>query len=761
MSHTTALRDFYLGRTAEKREPFSLESSDLCTHAVCVGMTGSGKTGLGIGILEEAALDGIPAIIVDPKGDLGNLFLAFPDLLPSDFAPWVDEGEAKRREISKEALAQAVAKEWADGLAKWDENKERIAKYKTSVIRTLYTPANEAGASLSILNSFAAPSQELVSDSGALRDRILSTTSSLLGLIGIQADPIKSRDHILISAIFEASWRKGESLDLPSLIRLIQNPPFTEVGVFSLDTFFPPKERLSLAMALNNLLASPGFQAWMQGDPLDINELLYTKEGKPKHSILYIAHLQDQERMFFITLLLNELLSWVRRQSGSPSLKALFYMDEIFGFFPATSSPPSKPPMLTLLKQARAFGLGIVLSTQNPVDLDYRGLGNCGTWFIGKLQTDRDRSRIIEGLQGASNRNLSNENLNDLMGACKKRNFLVQSIHLKEPTLFETRWTLSYLAGPLTLNQIRQLNQTKSQTPQAAPVQPIIPTEFKQYIARASDKDQPLIPFILGKGKLHFVDAGAKCDVWVERQLLAPLADNAIDVDWSLGEPFQEIPLTPFQTTQKLPKLLLNPDNIKTLMKSLYQYFYQTATLKLFKLDTLKLISNPEETESDFLKRAQEVSNAKCDQSIEKLNQLYQEKLNSLKDKIKRAEAKAAKENEKSGQKKLDAFISIGKTILGGIFSRKKISKTNISNVSTSLKKIGGAVESGSSDSDVQRLLEDQEAIEATRNAEIEKLRVQADVEKYPLDEIEIRPKKTDLIVENISILWKPLSIDK
>src|SRR5688500_15162417 len=389
---------FYRGREVDRATgkatatPVLYDSRDLTTHAVCVGMTGSGKTGLFLSLLEEAAIDAVPAIAIDPKGDLGNLLLSFPELRAEDFAPWVDPT----------TTGSAAAETWRKGLADWDQDGARIARFREAVDIAIYTPGSEAGRPLSVLQSFTAPSSEQRLDAGALRDRIGSTVAGLLGLAGIEADPIQSREHILLATLFDRAWSAGRDLTLAALIQGIQKPPFDKVGVFELETFYPAKERMQLAMALNTLIASPGFAPWMKGEPLDIQRLLFTPEGKPRISIISIAHLGDAERMFVVTLLLGETVAWMRRQSGTSSLRALLYMDEIFGYFPPTAMPPSKRPMLTLLKQARAYGLGVVLATQNPGDLDYKGLSNCGTWLLGRLQTERDKARVLDGLEGAS-----------------------------------------------------------------------------------------------------------------------------------------------------------------------------------------------------------------------------------------------------------------------------------------------------------------------------------------------------------------------
>jgi hypothetical protein len=379
---------FYLGRTDDT--PYLYDARHLLTHGVVIGMTGSGKTGLSIGLLEEAAIDGVPAIVIDPKGDLTNLLLTFPNLAPADFAPWVAEGKDPGEEAAF----------WKQGIEEWGQDGARIQRLKDAAAISVYTPGSTTGTPVSIVGCLELPSLAVREDDEALRERVLAVASSLLGLIGVDADPVKSREHVLLSTILTAAWKAEESLDLSTLIVRVNSPGVKQVGVLSLEAFYPEKERAQLASLFNNLLASPGFAAWLDGDPLDIDSFLRTPEGKPKISIFSIAHLGDAERMFFVTLLLHQMVAWMRTQSGTSSLRALLYMDEIFGYFPPVANPPSKTPLLTLLKQARAFGLGVLLATQNPVDLDYKGLSNTGTWFIGRLQTERDKARCKLGCAG-------------------------------------------------------------------------------------------------------------------------------------------------------------------------------------------------------------------------------------------------------------------------------------------------------------------------------------------------------------------------
>ncbi len=404
---------FYLGREidpatkARQDTPLLYDSSDLVTHAVIAGMTGSGKTGLGIDVIEEAAIDGVPVIAIDPKGDLGNLLLTFPKLAAADFAPWVDADEARRAGQTADAFAAAEASKWSKGLAEWGQDGARIERLRAAAEFALYTPGSSSGRPLSIVKSFAAPDPEIVNDADLLRDRVATAATSVLTLAGVEAEPMRSREHTLLSTLFTESWRAGRDLDLATLITQIQSPPVTKVGVVDLESFFPSKDRFALAMQLNQLLAAPGFNAWLEGEALDIDRLLYTESGRPRVSVISIAHLDDQERMFFVSLLLNEIVGWMRSQRGTSSLRAVIYFDEIFGFLPPVANPPSKAPLLTILKQARAFGLGLVVATQNPVDLDYKALSNAGTWMLGRLQTDQDKSRVLDGLEGAARRDRS------------------------------------------------------------------------------------------------------------------------------------------------------------------------------------------------------------------------------------------------------------------------------------------------------------------------------------------------------------------
>jgi len=451
---------FFLGNVLDAETPILYDPDDLTTHAVVLGMTGSGKTGLCIGLLEEAALNNVPSLMIDPKGDITNALLHFPDLLPNDFQPWINPDEARRDEITIEEAAKKTASLWKNGLKKWGIGKERITSLKNSAHFAVFTPGSDAGIPVSILATLKAPELAWKGNQELLREKISGTVTALLGLVGYNdIDPVRSREHILLANIFERAWSVGKDLDLGELILQSQNPPFEKLGVMDMKTFFPEKDRFELAMSLNNILASPAFQSWIEGQPLDIESMLWGPDGKPRHSVFYLAHLTDSERMFFVTLLYSAIESWMRAQPGSTSLRALVYFDEIYGYMPPSAKPPTKPLMLRMLKQARAFGIGQVLVTQNPVDVDYKGLSNTGTWFIGKLQTDNDKQRLLDGLEGAASGNMNRKQYDKLISGLGKREFLLHNVHEKKPVVFGTRWVMNYLAGPLTRTHIPALNK--------------------------------------------------------------------------------------------------------------------------------------------------------------------------------------------------------------------------------------------------------------------------------------------------------------
>jgi hypothetical protein len=786
MADVESLGAFYLGRRVDPAtgrtlpDPVLYDARDLTTHAVCLGMTGSGKTGLCLGLLEEAALDGVPAIAIDPKGDVGNLLLTFPELRAADFRPWVDEDEARRAGRSAEEAAEQTAAAWREGLASWGQDTARIARLRNAADFAIYTPGSDSGLSLSVLRSFSAPPPSLRDVSDALRERIEASVSGLLDLLGIRADPLQSREHILLATLFERAWRGGEDLDLAALVPQVQSPPVARIGVLDLESFYPEKERRELALRLNGLIASPSFEVWTRGEPLDVARLLWTPEGRPRLSVVSIAHLGDAERMFFVTLLLNEMVSWMRAQPGTPSLRAILYMDEIFGFFPPSAAPPSKRPMLTLLKQARAFGLGVVLASQNPVDLDYKGLANAGTWFLGRLQTERDRERVLDGLEGIAAGAWDRAAISTTLAGLRKRVFLLHDVHAKAPILFETRWTMSYLRGPLTREQIATLmSERKSgaaETPAAAPVAapaasvtgesspPPLPFEIPQRFAPAGGKGFLFRPHLFGRARLRYVSTTLGVDREEAFSLLAPLDETTGAAPWEAARPAPEgaeaWPATVPAGARfaALPKIGAPAKRLATWTRALGAHLYRTRALVLWQHRALGVISKPEESEGDFRVRAQLVARERRDREVAKLRQRYATKLATLRTRLERTRQRVEREKQETAQQGVQTAISVGATVLGAILGRKAISSGTVGRATTAARGVGrigreqaDVARAQESAAEIERQIADIEAeLEAAANA----IAPVPDPTALELEAVPVRPRQADIVVEEVAIVW-------
>lgn len=782
---------FYLGRTVAEQQPLLYESKDLVTHAVCVGMTGSGKTGLCIDLLEEAAIDGVPAILIDPKGDLSNLLLQFPNLGASEFRPWINEDDARQQNVTPDEFAEAQAKFWKEGLAKWNQGGDRIAKLRSSADFAVYTPGSNAGLELSIIKSFSA-SPEIVEDRELMRDRVGTTATALLSLLGIDSDPVSSREHVLLSNIFDTAWREGQSLDLARLIHMVQEPAFQKIGVLDLESFYSSEQRFKLAMALNNLLASPGFEAWLHGEPLDVGKLLRTGDGKPRIAILSIAHLSDAERMFFVSLLLNEVLSWTRQQSGTTSLRAILYMDEIFGYLPPIANPPSKKPLLTLLKQARAFGVGIVLAAQNPVDLDYKALANCGTWFVGRLQTERDKQRLMDGLESTSAERggtFDREKTDQLLSSLGKRVFLMNNVHDPAPTLFETRWTLSYLRGPLTRAQIKQLMEPRKQTASAPPTatdaasapsprghantspastRVMLPPDIPQKFLAARGSHPTLIyrPMLLASVETRFVDTKSKTDFAEPKTFLTPVINDAMPVQWEESfetdidpndlesQPADEVSFAP------LPPAASKPKSFVQWQKDLAAWIFNNHAITIYKSPLLKVWSNPGESEGDFRARIAHLAHEERDRQVEKIKQKYAPKVAQLTERLRRAEQAKQKEEEQASQQTMQTVLSVGSSLLGAFLGRKVISKSTLSGVAGAARSAGRISKErgdvGRAEETVEAVKQQMEALDASFREETEKVAAATDVTSEALETVSIKPKKTNIQVRMLTLCWAP-----
>lgn len=780
----------YLGReldleSGEASElPFLYKNKNLTTHGVIIGMTGSGKTGLGIGLIEEAIMDNVPSIVIDPKGDMGNLLLSFPENRGEDFAPWVDPAEAARKDMSVEDFAAATAQTWKEGLASWNQGPDRIRALRSKTTMTIYTPGSSAGVPVSVLRGFSAPDESVLADTDTLNSLVSATTTSLLALVNVTGDPLQSREHILLSSLLLHFWRKGEDLTMEGLIGQIVSPPFTKVGVFSLDTFYPQNERMILAMSLNNILASPTFSAWTEGEPLDIAKILYGDDGSPRTAIFSIAHLSDAERMFFVTMLLNQIIGWMRRQRGSSSLKALLYMDEIYGYFPPTANPPTKKPMMLLLKQARAFGVGVVLSTQNPVDLDYKGLSNIGTWFVGRLQTRQDQEKVVEGIVGASDGNLDGAKVRSLLADMKGRQFLLNSAHLEEPLLFETRWVMSYLKGPIAKSDIKKL---MSDIPQAAVTEvpslttagsaaekggaaglaPVLSKGIEQlYYMHNMVGDRAQFQPRLGlEASVRFYNAKRNIDKVTEirDQLLIDETFNRPDWEYAFAAEYtlDDCLLTPPAESSYLPlsSAFTDVKDLKGLTKSFSDHLYQTRKLELFRVVSLGVESEPEESLAEFRVRIGDVLREKKEEAVEKLEAKYQVKQDRLKQRLQRAMARVEKEQQDVSVKTTDSIISFGAAVVGAFFGRKKLSATNITKAATGIRNVGRVSKEKADVKRAEQAMEDVQVQIDELAVEIEdkifELGDTFEIENYEIETFSIKPRRADIFNVRLAIVWE------
>jgi len=778
---------FYLGKEVDiktqdlKDELFLMKSKNLTTHAAIIGMTGSGKTGLGIDLIEEAVLDKIPSIIIDPKGDMGDLLLAFDDFDPKKFEKWIDEGEASKKGVTKEELAKQTASFWENGIKSFGQDRDRVKRYKNGADFTIYTPGSTAGVSLSILDSFEAPSKEIVEDADSFAYIINASVSSILSLLDIKADPIKSPEYLLLSTIFKYHFKRGESITLETLIGDVTNPPFEKIGVLPLNSFYPQSKRLELAMLLNSVLSSPTFESWIKGEKLDINSLLYTKEMKPKVSILSIAHLNDNERMFFVTLFLNRYISWMRKQSGSGSLKTILYMDEIYGFFPSTANPPSKNPMLLLLKQARAYGVGVVLSTQNPVDLDYKGLSNIGTWFIGRLQTKQDVQRVINGLTKSSESSLDKNEIESLISNLKKRVFLYKSVHDDGLKLFTTRWVLSYLSGPLSKKSISylmkdkkqkiekkpQINQTvsKKEHPKLNTTNPILSANIDQYYLNPSNIEDNCYyePYLLANATLKYYDTKRDIDKQEDIYLKYYLeSDDDIDFDKASinDDDFDDYEIEALSNCsyEDIPSFIAEAKDLRSLEKEFKNYLYHNKRLKLYRIKELKIESSVDESIDEFKIRVINHLKELKDEQIQKLEQKYQKEQDKFEKRYARAIEKLEKEKDDLSHNTTNALLSFGMTLLDAFSGRSRVKRSTTSKLGTTLRGAGRVYrEKG----DVQRAkdrvdeIEDEiENLGEKLEDEIKNLDTKYDINNFELEEFFIKPRRSDIYDVEMGILW-------
>ncbi len=800
---------FYLGKSYDLHageiadELILYDSKDLSTHAVIVGMTGSGKTGLGVSLIEEAAIDGIPSIVIDPKGDMGNLLLTFPGLTAGEFRPWVDPEEAARQGMSCDEFAAERAELWRDGLAEWQQGPERVQRLRDAAEFAIYTPGSDAGLPIAVLKALSAPPSELHADSDALRERIGATVAGLLTLLGIDPDPLRSREHILVSNILDHAWREGRNLSIAQLIREIQTPPFSRLGVMDLETIFPEKDRLAMAMTVNNVLASPTFAAWMSGEPLSIPDLLYTAEGKPRVSVISIAHLTDTERMFFLTILLNEVLAWMRSQPGTSSLRALLYMDEVFGYLPPVANPPTKQPLLALLKQARAFGLGLVLATQNPADLDYKALSNAGTWFLGRLQTERDKLRVLDGLEGASvgaGMNFDRRKIESILASVGSRVFLMNNVHEDEPAIFRTRWALSYLRGPLTRDQIRTLmapqrQQTSAVEADGRPAGPAAQLDIVSAAEEADLSEHPPVlsktisqayavvnpsiprevriiyrPAVLSLGRVHFCDRTAEIDTWRDVVRVCQIDEDVPRYVWESCDVWDEVGLSLDDEAvadarfSDLPTELAKSKNYTTWKSQLKNRLYRSDQLTISYCPSLGIYALAEESRGAFRARLQHQAHERRDVEVEKLRERYASRFETMQERLRKAEQRVEVQKEQAQAAATSAAVSLGQTILGALFGRKLRSSTSVTKAGTAMRSASRASQQRGdvtrAEEDVLSLQEELEELQAELETQIDELTASLDVDALEIEPYEIKPRKSDISVDTCGLLWLPWSKD-
>jgi len=818
---------FYLGRLYDptkgktSQEALLYDPSDLTTHAVVVGMTGSGKTGLCIDLLEEAALLGIPALMIDPKGDITNTLLHFPDLLPEDFQPWVNPDQARREGKTIEQAAQEAAGRWKKGLEDWGIPPERMRALQQAASYIVYTPGSDAGIPVSILASLKAPPIAWEANRELLREKISGTVTALLGLVGLtELDPVRSREHILLANIFERAWSQGRDLDLGELILQAQNPPFPKLGVFDVNTFFPEKERFELAMRLNNMLASPGFQSWIEGQPLDIPELLHAPDGRPRHSVFYIAHLPDAERMFFVTLLFSAVESWMRTQSGTNTLRAILYFDEIFGYLPPTANPPSKQPMLRMLKQARAFGVGQVLVTQNPVDVDYKALSNAGTWFIGKLQTDQDKQRLLDGLESAMAGGLNRREYDRLISALDKRVFLLHNVHETHAQLFQTRWAMNYLAGPLTRTHIPGLNQMVGATLEAriapehpmaeaaaapgeaqpahaairAPgipvgdlgstTRPAVPSGVAEYFLpnnltlsqaiKASGRSLPetaqaigLIyrPAILGQASLRFLNRKYNLDYETLSTALVSRFERRAVVRW---EEHRSTPLdaqsldqepAPNSRFTSLEAPLSEAKAMAALQKDFLDWVYRTSQITVRANEALGVYAGPEVSEGEFRRLCADAARRQRDEEGRKAAEALDRKIDALKIKLAREERELREDETELSQRKMEELGTHAENVLS-LFSRRSSRRLTTSLSKRRMTEQAKADVEESLDA-IQVLKKQIAALEQEKAVTLEEVNDRWGEAANQVREIPLTPNKKDVLLDLFGVAWLPYHLVK
>jgi hypothetical protein len=764
--------------------PLAVESEDLTTHGVIVGMTGSGKTGLGIVLLEETLLAGVPALILDPKGDMGNLLLTFPDLAPASFRPWVSEDDARAAGISVDDFAAKTAADWKAGLESQGIGADRIRALREAAEATIYTPGSDAGVPLNVVGSLQAPPLSWETEAETLRDEIEGTVMSVLGLIGIEADPLASREFVLLSNLLENAWRAGRDLDLATLIGEVQSPPLRKLGVFDVDTFFPPKERTALALRLNGLVASPAFAAWGAGVPLDIGALLRTPAGKPRAAIVYLAHLSDEERQFAVTLVLSKLVTWMRTQPGTSELRALVYMDEVFGFAPPTAAPPAKKPILTIFKQARAFGVGMVLATQNPVDLDYKAMSNAGTWMVGRLQTDNDKARVLDGLKSAAG-GADLAALDAAIGGLGKREFMLVSAKSDRPVVFGTRWAMSYLRGPLTRDQVALLTRDVAMpapapaaaappatdaAPVAPPVASGIPVAYLDVAApwaarvNAAAGSGRLRAYLAARVSIRFDDAKAAVDEQEEYEALYGPLDQGLDLEQETVVDFDDrdfVPAAPDRAGYELPAApIAEASFFRDAERDIARRLAARQALELHRNPKLKLTSRPGETLEEFTQRCDLAAQDAADAETAKIRDRLEARRDRLESALAQAQRRVEELSLDERTRQTNELAAGAGAILGALLGGRRRTRSIAGALGGAASRRGTAARAAerrrTAEAKVGQVQDDLQELEQEILDEVQEIDAKWREVALAVDTVAIRPETSDVRVDRLALVWVP-----
>ena len=778
----------YIGRESETDKPVLLKASTLTTHGVIFGMTGSGKTGLGVNVLEEALLSGIPSLILDPKGDMGNILLNFPDSNPEDLEPWMDQAKAKRKGRTVADLAAKESAERREDLAKHDITPERIQKLRDNTEFKIYTPGSSIGVGMNVLGSLKAPDLDWQGSAEIIRDEIEGLVSSILVLAGIKSDPVSGPEHILISMIIETWWRQGKDLDLATLVGQIPKPPFRKLGVFDLEMFFSEKQRMKLALQLNTLLASPSMASWLVGEPLDIESLI-GGNGKTPCAIIYMAHLSETERQFVVTLLLSKVVTWMRSRPGTSELGALIYMDEAFGYAPPTAEPPSKKPILTILKQARAFGVGLILVTQNPVDIDYKAMSNAGTWIVGRLQTENDKRRILEGIQGGM------PDLDTRISQLEKRQFLMHLAKKSSQTIFSRRHSMCYRFGPFTRAQISSLMENYKNKVLKAPAAPApamdtnTDTNFNSVDTQAAVAPSvaqgteavyldPAAPWVADLGAdptstclapaaavtinlLYDETRAAVSHSEIYEAVIFPL-DGMINVEDVLSVDHDERDFRTEPPTgvsyQVGNSKIQNKTFWTSLQADMKSYLAANLSIEIWKCPDLKLYSRVGESKEDFATRCRAAADQAADLEISKLREKYAKRIDRLQDQISSADARVKElEADASTRKQTEVMSGIGDLL--GAFLKGRFSSTTLSKATT--RRAASRKAKARLQVHEEKLSgKEKDLVELERDLEDALVSIQEehDTMADTTETLEIGLEKTDIRVAEAKLVWVPVA---